>query len=164
MESNITCSQCSQLLQPVPVVDVLAGASNLSFQLSIWTGRFPAHWWSAVFVTRLCIQNVLPNLWVYIRCMNDSLVIVCTFVSNEEGLWVKSLWIPVACVVISIVSVQECTSPGCHIPWATEFYMLAPKICKSLILELASCYPCGALNFEVASKFLENLCTPGLVN
>jgi hypothetical protein len=29
-------------------------------------------------------------------------------------------------------------------------------------MELASCYPSGAENFEVASKFLENLCCPGI--
>ena len=29
-------------------------------------------------------------------------------------------------------------------------------------MELASCHPSGAENFEVAPRFLENLCTPVL--
>ena len=31
-------------------------------------------------------------------------------------------------------------------------------------MELAKCHPYGAHNFEVASRFLENLCTPDAAN
>jgi hypothetical protein len=43
----------------------------------------------------------------------------------------------------------------------TKFCTVASDICgSSSMTKLAPCHSSGAENFEVASKFLENLCTP----
>ena len=46
---------------------------------------------------------------------------------------------------------------------ATKFCKMAPNVCLWVrSVELASCRPSGVSNFELAPRFLENLCTLGL--
>jgi hypothetical protein len=52
---------------------------------------------------------------------------------------------------------QDCTTPV-----KTKVFTVEPNICGPSVRELVSCHPSGALNFEVALRFLENLRTCGL--
>ena len=49
-----------------------------------------------------------------------------------------------------------------QVAFATKFCSVAPKYLRVLSMEFASCRPSGMYNFEVASRFLENLCPPPL--
>jgi hypothetical protein len=51
------------------------------------------------------------------------------------------------------------TNPGCRVALEPKTFTAAPNtgIFESYVMELAPCHPSGAWNFEVTSRFLENL-------
>jgi hypothetical protein len=63
------------------------------------------------------------------------------------------------CVSIQAV-IQGSTKPGRQVVVATKFCTATSKNLWDICIELASCHPFGAWNFEVAPTFLENLGTP----
>ena len=61
----------------------------------------------------------------------------------------------------SIYICRGCTNPGRQVARG-QYFMATPNICGSLVLHLSSCHTSGAWNFDVAPRFLDNLCTPDM--
>ena len=70
---------------------------------------------------------------------------------------VSACAIPFLDFVIRNSLYQDCT-----IPVAIKGFTVAPNICGPSVGELVACHPSGALNFEMALRFLENMRTCGL--
>jgi hypothetical protein len=75
---------------------------------------------------------------------------------------VSACVIPFHDLVIRNSLYQDGTIPGRLVAVATKFFIVAPNICEPSVRELVSCHPSGALNFEMALRYLENLRTCGL--
>jgi hypothetical protein len=52
-------------------------------------------------------------------------------------------------------------NPRCEIAWVTNFFVVLPNICV-FNMELVSCHLSGTYDFEVAARFVGDLCTPAL--
>ena len=58
---------------------------------------------------------------------------------------------------------QECINPEGQVAVATAVCTVAPNICRSSVWNLLLCQLSDTYNFEMASRFLENLHTPALL-
>jgi hypothetical protein len=77
-------------------------------------------------------------------------------VPTEAGIQSQSV-IPFYDFVMRNSLYQDCTISGRQVAVATKFFAVALNVCG-----LVSCHPFGALNFETALRFLENLHICGL--
>ena len=58
---------------------------------------------------------------------------------------------------------QRCSNTGRQVAMATNFFFQScARYLWMLSMDLASCHLSDTYDFEVASKFLDNLCTPEL--
>jgi hypothetical protein len=91
---------------------------------------------------------------VYLVGFNCNRCITIYGINNVKSTILSTLTI----CIISYAS-QVCTKPRCLIIWGTNFVCGTQYSCV-FSMELASCNPSGALNFEMASRLLQNVCTP----
>lgn len=57
-------------------------------------------------------------------------------------------------------NLQGCANIGPLVAQTTEYFTVEPNNYRSLSLEFASCPSSGTYSFEVASRYLQNVCTP----
>jgi hypothetical protein len=56
-------------------------------------------------------------------------------------------------------NLQGCTNTGPLVAQKTKYFTVEPNNCRSLSMEFASCASSGTYSFEVASIYLQKVCT-----